>query len=89
MLRSDEERPITEFAPAVAAQLQRLRSFPNLTIVDVAPADLEVMEHAMVDHAIRPRDALHYAAMLRVGCLDLASHDAHFDRIPQPRRFTL
>jgi len=59
-----------------------------------APLDLlradEVRPIAeMVDYAIRPRDALHYAAMQRVGCLDLASHDAHFDRIPLLRRFVL
>jgi predicted nucleic acid-binding protein len=60
LLRADEVRLITEFAPAVAAQLQRLRCFPYL-----------------------------YAAMQRVGCLDLASHDAHFDRIPLLRRFVL
>jgi predicted nucleic acid-binding protein len=89
LLRADEVRLIAEFAPAVAAQLQRLRGFPHLTVVDVMPADLEVMEQAMVDYAIRPRDALHYAAMQRVGCLDLASHDAHFDRIPLLRRFVL
>lgn len=89
LLRSDEVHLITQFAPVITVQLQRLRSFPHLTVVDILPADLEVMEQAMVDYAIRPRDALHYATMRRVGCFDLASHDAHFDRIPQLRRFTL
>jgi predicted nucleic acid-binding protein len=89
LLRADEARLIAEFAPTVTAQLQRLRRFPHLTIVDVTAADLEIMERAMVDYAIRPRDALHLAAMVQVGCYDLASHDAHFDRIPHIRRFTL
>ena len=89
LLRAEEVRLMSEFAPTVTAHLRRLRHFPNLTLIDVIPGDLEVMEQAMVDYAIRPRDALHYAAMQRSGCFDLASHDAHFDRIPHIRRYTL
>ena len=57
--------------------------------LDLLRADEVRLIAEMVDYAIRPRDALHYAAMQRVGCLDLASHDAHFDRIPLLRRFVL
>lgn len=43
----------------------------------------------MMQYHLRPRDALHWAAMQRVGCFDLASSDQRFDRIPHIRRFTL
>ena len=55
----------------------------------VSGLPLEVMDQAMVAYAIRPRDALHFAAMQRAGCFDLASNDHHFDRVPQIRRFSL
>ena len=88
LLRAQEDRLITEFAPAVTSELRKLRNFPNLTVLDVTRFDLEVMNQAMVDFAIRPRDALHFAAMQSISCLDLASNDHHFDRIPQIRRFS-
>ncbi|MBM4046213.1 MAG: type II toxin-antitoxin system VapC family toxin [Planctomycetes bacterium] len=88
-LRDQEERMMAEFAPPVASLLRRLREYPYLTVVDVLASDLDVMGETMVRFHLRPRDALHYAAMLRVGCLDLASNDPHFDRIPTIRRFTL
>jgi predicted nucleic acid-binding protein len=87
-LRDDEERLIAEFAPAVTLALDRLRGFPNLRIVEVTAADVESMVQAMADYAIRPRDALHFAAMQSVGCHDLASRDGHFDRITQVRRYS-
>jgi len=58
-------------------------AFPHLTVVDVTAFDVDLMNQAMTQYAIRPRDALHFAAMQRVACFDLASHDHHFDRIPQ------
>lgn len=88
-LRADEEKMITEFAPRVVAELDRLRELPNLTVLDVLASDLDVMNKAMTQYHLRPRDALHYAAMKRVECFDLASNDPHFDRIPSIRRFTL
>jgi predicted nucleic acid-binding protein len=47
------------------------------------------MNNAIVKYHVRPRDALHFAAMQRIGCFDLASNDHHFDQVPQIRRFTL
>ena len=38
---------------------------------------------------LRPRDALHLAAMQKCGCFDLVSHDADLDRVPMVRRYTL
>ena len=88
-LRADEERMLAECAPLVAPHLRQLRDFPHLTLLDVSAMDLEIMTEAMTQYQIRPRDALHVAAMRRVACLDLASNDQHFDHIPDIRRFTL
>jgi len=41
----------------------------------------------MIRYQLRPRCALHLAAMQRIGRFDLASNDAHFDRIPSIRRY--
>ncbi len=88
-LRTEEEKLIGEFAPRVVTELRRLRELPNLTVLDVLAIDLDTMNDAMTQFHIRPRDALHYAAMKRIGCLDLASNDPHFDRIPTINRYTL
>jgi predicted nucleic acid-binding protein len=42
-----------------------------------------------VIYLLRPRDGLHLAAMQQIPCLDLASTDPHFDRVPHIQRFTL
>jgi len=88
-LRAAEEKLIAEFSPQVVAQLRQLRELPNLTLLDVLAADLDSMSEAITQFSLRPRDALHYAAMQRVGCLDVASNDTHFDRIPHLRRYSL
>lgn len=88
-LRDDEEKMLAEYVPAIAPQLRRLRDFPNLTVIEVSVVDVETMIGAMEQYRIRPRDALHFAAMRRVDCVNLASNDQHFDRIPAIRRFAL
>jgi predicted nucleic acid-binding protein len=88
-LRTEEEKILAEFAPRVVLELRRLRELPNLTVLDVLAMDLDAMNDAMVQFHVRPRDALHYAAMKRIGCFDLASNDAHFDRIPTLKRYAL
>jgi predicted nucleic acid-binding protein len=88
-LRDEEEKLIAEFAPIVVSQLRHLRDFPHLIVLDLLVSDLEVMGEALMQYHLRPRDALHFAAMQRIGCFDLASNDHHFDRIPHVCRFTL
>ena len=83
------EEILAEFAPAVVVLLRRLRELPHLTLLDVSVSDLETMNEAMGRHRLRPRDGLHLAAMQQISCLDLASTDPHFDRVPHIRRFTL
>ena len=88
-LRNEEDKMMTEFADTVAVLLRRLRDLPHLTVLDVLASDLEILNEAMVQYRLRPRDALHLAAMQRVGCFDLASNDAHFDSVPHIRRYSL
>ena len=88
-LRNQEQQMIEEFYPRVAPHMQQLRAFPNLILVEVAPADLDAMDEAMLTYHLRPRDALHLAAMQKCECLDLVSHDPDFDRVPTVRRHAL
>ncbi len=88
-LRDEEEKMIAEFASPIIDRLNRLRNFLHLAILDVPASDLDVMNDAMAQYHLRPRDALHLAAMQRVNCFDLASNDPHFDRVPHLRRFTI
>lgn len=88
-LRDQEQQMIEEFYPRLAPRMRQLRTFPNLVLVEVAPADLDAMDEAMLTYHLRPRDALHLAAMQKCECLDLVSHDPDFDRVPAVRRFTL
>jgi len=86
-LRANEHEMLAMFAPVIGPHLNQLRSFPHLVVVDIRTDDLEVMIEAMTDHYLRPRDALHYAVMRRLGCLNLASDDGHFDAIPDIVRY--
>ena len=88
-LRNQEGQLIAEFYPQVARALARQRSFPNLGLLDVTPSDLAVMDKGMRLYQLRPRDALHLAAMEKCGCFDLVSHDSDFDRVPMVKRYTL
>lgn len=88
-LRDQEEKMIAEFYPRIAPPLTRLRHFPNLFLVEVTASDLDAMHDAILQYHLRPRDALHLAAMQACGCSDLLSQDADFDRVPIVRRYTL
>ncbi len=88
-LRDQEEAMLAEFAPKVSDLLQQLRAYTSLTVLEVLPQDLNVLNSGMVQYHLRPRDALHLAAMQRVNCLDLASNDSDFDRIPEIKRYSI
>ena len=88
-LRDEEEKMLAEFAPPVTALLRQLRAYASLTVLDVLASDLDTLNDAMVKHHLRPRDALHYAARQRASCLNLASTDPHFDRVPGINRYTV
>jgi predicted nucleic acid-binding protein len=88
-LRDQEAQMIAEFYPQLSPHLTRLRAFPNLSLVDVTPSDLEIMDEGLRMYHLRPRDALHLAAMQKCRCFDVLSHDSDFDRVPTVQRYTL
>jgi len=87
--RDNEEQMIAQFYPQIAPHLARLRTFPNLFLVELTSADLVVMDEAMSLYHVRPRDALHLSAMQKCNCFQLVSHDSDFDRVPHIQRYTL
>lgn len=88
-LRNDEANLIAAYYPAVAVEIQRLQTFPNLILLDLTTADIHQMHQLAVQHRLRPRDALHLTAMHKCGCFNLVSQDSDFDRVPYLQRFTL
>jgi predicted nucleic acid-binding protein len=88
-LREEEKRLLSVHMPIIANYLDQLRAYPNLLVLDAMVDDLAVMNRAMVSNHLRPRDALHYAAMQRAECTDLASNDPHFDTLPGINRYNL
>jgi predicted nucleic acid-binding protein len=88
-LRRDETTLITTHYPPIAAELERLQIFPHLTLIDVTASDIGQMHRFMTHYHLRPRDALHLAAMEKSNCFNLVSRDADFDHVPQVQRFTL
>jgi len=87
VLREQEVTVLREIVPPVRTALEELTRLPNLHVVEVVADDLFVMTESMERCQLRPRDALHYAVMVRLGCLNIASRDAHFDRIPAVTRY--
>lgn len=88
-LRQSEHEMVSQFGGEVGKALLSLAALPNLKVVSVLPDDIGRMVNAMERYHLRPRDGLHLAAMERVGCFTLISHDADFDRLPHVRRCTL
>lgn len=88
-LRQNEQQLIADYSPKITAQLQRLQIFPNLSLLDVTTSDLTQMNQLIQRHHLRPRDALHLAAMQKCDCFNLVSQDADFDHVSYLQRFTL
>jgi predicted nucleic acid-binding protein len=88
-LKGTQAKLIKEFYPDVAPALARLRTFPNLVLMDVTSIDLTLMDENMTRYHLRPRDALLLSAMQKCGCYDLVSHHTAFDQVPKVKRYTL
>jgi predicted nucleic acid-binding protein len=88
-LRRDEANLIATYYPAVAVEVQRLQTLPNLVLLDLTAADINLMHQLAQQHRLRPRDALHLTAMHKCGCFNLVSQDSDFDHVPYVQRFTL
>jgi predicted nucleic acid-binding protein len=88
-LRDNERKAIAEFYPPIAARLEQLQSFPNLSLVDLRASDVAGMNEYALQYQLRPRDALHLVAMQKCECFNLVSQDSDFDRVPIVHRYTL
>lgn len=88
-LRQDETNLIAIYYPAIAPKLQRLQSLPHLTLVALTSDDLIQMHQFILQHHLRPRDALHLTAMHRCGCFNILSNDSDFDRVSRVTRYTI
>ena len=88
-LRDNEKKAIAEFYPPIAARLEQLQRFPNLSLIDLTASDVVGMNEYILQYQLRPRDALHLAAMQKCECFDLVSQDSDFDRVPIVHRYTL
>lgn len=88
-LRQDQAGVITEFYPQIDRLLNQLLLLPNLTVLDITSVDLIAMHRNCLAYRLLPRDALHLAAMQKVGCTNLVSLDSDFDSIPGIQRYVL
>jgi predicted nucleic acid-binding protein len=88
-LRKNEVKAMAEFYPVLVPQLQHLRRFPNLRLVNVTAPDVDLMCQFLLDYKLKPRDALHLTAMRVAGCSNLASNDHHFDAVPALTRYAI
>jgi predicted nucleic acid-binding protein len=88
-LRDNGLKMIAQFYPTIEPYLTQLRHFPNLTLLEITASYLEAMSQAILQHHLKPRDALHLAAMQKCGCFNLASQDNDFDHVPGIQRYTL
>jgi predicted nucleic acid-binding protein len=88
-LRDNGRQLTAQLFPEIAQKLAELRLFPNLFLIDVTPTDVMAMNQNVLSYHIRPRDALHLAAMQKVGCLHLWSEDGDFDDVPGVVRYSL
>ena len=88
-LRKNEADMIASFYPPIAAQIGQLQTFPNLMILSVTLADLTLMNQYILEYQLRPRDALHLAAINQCGCFNLVSNDADFEQVPTIQRYTI
>jgi predicted nucleic acid-binding protein len=62
--------------------LDSLASIPQSILSRCDSVRPGVMDEGLRVYHLRPRDALHVAAMPKCGCFDLVSHDSDFDRVP-------
>lgn len=88
-LRDNQTQMISQYYPQIMPKLALLRTLPNLILLPVTAADLPLMDEAVAQYHLRPRDALHYAAMQKCNCFTLISEDTDFDRLLHIHRFTL
>jgi predicted nucleic acid-binding protein len=85
-LKRDLVRVIAAHAAPVEAALRKLMAFPHLNVAGVEAADFDSMLINIRTFSLLPRDALHLAAMQRLGVPVIASDDKDFDRVTSVER---
>ena len=88
-LRQDQAGVIAEFYPEIDRLLNQFLLIPHLTVLDITSVDLIAMHRNCLAYRLLPRDALHLAAMQKVGCTHFVSLDSDFDHIPGIQRYVL
>lgn len=88
-LRQNQQTLVARFYSLFQSHLDKFLHFPNLQLIDVTDKDMNLMTKNIKIYQLLPRDALHLAAMQKVGCMHIVSHDAGFDHIAGLHRYTL
>lgn len=86
VLREDLADSIAAHGQAVEKAIRGLVELPHLNVVGVDAVDFDRMLDNIRAFSLLPRDALHVAAMQRLGLIAMASDDTDFDRVGQITR---
>ncbi|MEM1569961.1 MAG: type II toxin-antitoxin system VapC family toxin [Candidatus Bathyarchaeia archaeon] len=65
------------------------RLMPLLDVIPIDYTDYNAMKKTMVNHGLKPSDALHVSSMTKAGIKQIVSEDGEFDKIPGIRRIWL
>jgi uncharacterized protein len=88
-MRHRETEMIATHYPEIAIQITRIQQLNNLLVLDITDDDVHQMNRLILQYNLRPRDALHLAAMQKVSCTNILSQDSDFDKVATVQRFTL
>lgn len=88
-LRQDRQGMVNEFYAHIETRLTQLQLLLHLVVLDITATDLTTMHRNCITYHLLPRDALHLAAMQKVGCTALVSLDSDFDRVQGIQRYIL
>ena len=80
VLREDTSGALARCGAEIEAALRRLVRLPHLQLVAVVADDFPRMLANITAFGLLPRDALHVAAMQRLGLSEIATDDTDFDR---------
>jgi predicted nucleic acid-binding protein len=67
-------------------QGKKFLGFPNLTLLSIDETTLARAQQVMVKYNLKPRDALHAAAAIRSGQIEMISDDRSFDKVKEIKR---
>jgi len=70
-------------------QGQKFLGFPNLTLLSIDEATLIRAQKVMGKYDLKPREALHAAAAIGSGQIEMISDDSSFDKVKEIKRKSL